>query len=270
MLIAQIADLHVSADGAPVHDLVDTDAATLRVVAAINALDPQPDVILATGDLTHAGEPKAAARARALLAELSAPVFVSTGNHDCRNALRAAFGRHPSDADDAWMAYTVEDFPVRLICLDAATDDPFVGAMPGAQAAWLAARLAEAPERPTALFLHHPPFRTGISWLDDIGIGSGRAELGAAISAHANIQAILCGHLHRPMRGQWCGVATIAAPSVMDRVEFIAMRADGTPEVEITAAPGFLLHRINGSGWTTDLCFVDGHIEPWLESEPDI
>ncbi len=82
MLIAHIADLHVSDDGLPVHDLVDTDAATRAVVAALNALDPAPNVIIAAGDLTHDGDGVAAARAKALLGGLPAPVLVCTGNHD--------------------------------------------------------------------------------------------------------------------------------------------------------------------------------------------
>ena len=72
MLIAHIADLHVSDDGAPVHGLVDTDAAVRAVVAALKALDPAPDVIVAAGDITHDGDGIAAARARKLLADLPA------------------------------------------------------------------------------------------------------------------------------------------------------------------------------------------------------
>lgn len=269
MLIAHITDLHVSDDGKPVHDLVDTDAATRAVVAALRALDPPPDVILATGDLTHDGDGVAAARARALLEGLPAPVLVCTGNHDRRESLRAAFGRRADDRDDAWMAYAVEDFAERLICLDAATDNPFVGAMPLAQADWLAARLAEQPERPTILFLHHPPFDTGIKWMDEIGIGAGRDALWRVVAAHRNIRAILCGHLHRPMAGVWAGVPVYAAPSVMDRVEFVGMRPDGTPEVKISAAPGYVLHRTGGDRWDARLCFVDGHGEAWEPAMPD-
>lgn len=269
MLIAHIADLHVSDDGLPVHDLVDTDAATRAVVDALKALDPAPDVIIAAGDLTHDGDGVAAKRASKLLEGLPAPVLVCTGNHDRRDSLRAAFGRHAGDATDAWMAYTVEDFPVRLIALDAATDDPFVGAMPEAEADWLAARLAEQPDRPTILFLHHPPFETGIDWMDAIGITIGREALWHAIAPHRNVLAILSGHLHRPMAGVWAGVPVYAAPSVMDRVEFIGMRPDGSPEVAVSAAPGYVLHQTDGGPLRTRLCFVDGHQEDWADALPD-
>ncbi len=269
MLIAHIADLHVSGDGRPVHDLVDTDAATRAVVAAVAALDPQPDVVLVTGDLTHAGEPGAAERARALLAPLRPPVFVCPGNHDRRGQLRTAFGRRADDADDDWMCYVVEEFPVRLIALDSVVDDPFSAALPPAQIAWLAARLAEAPDRPTAIFLHHPPFDTGISWLDEMRIAVGRDELGALFARHRNVRAVLCGHLHQPMRGTWFGTPVFAGPSVMNRVAFTGRLPDGSPTVEVVAPPGFVLHRVGASDWQSDICFLNGHVEVWAPSLPD-
>lgn len=267
MLIAHVADLHVSADGRPVHDLVDTDAATRGVVDAVNAA--RPDVVLVTGDLTHDGDAAAAGRARDLLRRLDAPVYVCPGNHDRRETLRAAFGRRDDDRDDAWMAYVVEDLPVRLIALDAATEDPMVGALETAQVDWLAARLAEQPERPTAIFLHHPPFDTGIDWLDQIGISEGRDDLGAVLAAHRNVRALLCGHLHRPMRGAWYGAPVIAAPSVMNRVAFVGENADGSPMTEIAAPPGFVLHRVVNGAWDPNMCFLNGHSEPWLAAMPD-
>ncbi len=267
MLIAHIADLHVSADGLPVHAIVDTDAATRAVIAAVNAA--RPDVVVVAGDVTHGGEDAAARRARDLLAGLEAPVYVCPGNHDRRDALRAAFGRRPDDRDDAWMAYAVDDLPVRLIAMDAATDDPMVGALPEAQVAWLAARLAEQPERPTAIVLHHPPFDTGIDWLDQIGISEGRHRLGDVLAAHRNVRALLCGHLHRPMRGTWYGTPVIAAPSVMDRVAFVGTHADGSPITAIDAPPGFALHRVPEGDWLPETCFMNGHSEAWQAAMPD-
>lgn len=267
MLIAHIADLHVSADGLPVHAIVDTDAATRAVVAAVNAA--RPDVVVVAGDITHAGEALAAHRARALLAALDAPVYVCPGNHDRRAALREAFGRRADDRAEGWMAYAVEDHPVRLLAMDAATDDPMVGALAAEQVAWLAARLAEQPERPTAIFLHHPPFDTGIDWLDQIGISSGRDALGEVLAAHRNVGALLCGHLHRPMRGAWYGAPVLAAPSVMNRVAFVGMNPDGSPITAIDSPPGFALHRVEGGVWRSDICFLNGHAESWAAAMPD-
>ena len=49
--------------------------------------------------------------------------------------------------------------------------------------AWLEQRLAEAPERPTLIFMHHPPFLTGLAPLDTIGL-TNADMLGAVIARH--------------------------------------------------------------------------------------
>ena len=65
-----------------------------RAVAHVNALDPRPDVVLATGDLVDGGKPEEYARLRRLLAPLAMPVYLIPGNHDARDALRAVFADH--------------------------------------------------------------------------------------------------------------------------------------------------------------------------------
>ena len=69
MLLAQISDPHILARGAvfrcPVAGPppgsermsaeIDTAACLARAVAALNALDPRPDVVVATGDLCDHG-----------------------------------------------------------------------------------------------------------------------------------------------------------------------------------------------------------------------
>jgi len=96
MLVAQITDTHILAPGslfkAPVagppsgHERVlaeiDTAACLARAVAALNALDPQPDVTVVTGDLCDHGEIVEYEHLRQLLAPLRMPVFLIPGNHD--------------------------------------------------------------------------------------------------------------------------------------------------------------------------------------------
>ena len=55
MLIAQITDLHVVGNGQLCQGRVATNTQLQEAVAHINNLDPRPDVVLATGDLTDHG-----------------------------------------------------------------------------------------------------------------------------------------------------------------------------------------------------------------------
>ncbi len=57
--------------------------------------------------------------------------------------------------------YAVEQFPVRLLGLDTLVPGADGGALDAAQLEWLEAQLAAAPGRPTLIFLHHPPVKTG-------------------------------------------------------------------------------------------------------------
>src|SRR5215475_15847366 len=94
MLIAQISDMHVKAPGELLFGRIDTPAFLARAVAHIEALDPRPDVVLATGDLVEAGKPEEYAHLKRLLAPLSMPVYLIAGNHDARDALRDVFVDH--------------------------------------------------------------------------------------------------------------------------------------------------------------------------------
>ncbi|HIC73212.1 MAG TPA: phosphodiesterase, partial [Alphaproteobacteria bacterium] len=119
MLIAHFSDMHVTVDGEFAFEEVDTAGALERCIQHVNALDPAPDVVLITGDLTFNGDIQEYATLRAHLSILDAPYFLIPGNHDRRDRLRAAF------ADLAYLPiksefihYVVDDYPLRLIALD--------------------------------------------------------------------------------------------------------------------------------------------------------
>lgn len=90
MLIAQLSDMHLRSEGQLLYDRIDTAAYLERAVAHVLTLDPRPDVVIMTGDLVEAGKPEEYARLRRLIAPLPMPVYVIPGNHDAREALRAA------------------------------------------------------------------------------------------------------------------------------------------------------------------------------------
>src|SRR5271156_5729238 len=76
MIIAQITDLHVVARDRLCYRRVPTNAHLADAIAHINNLDPKPDAVLASGDLTDHGRPEEYDLLREILSESITPVFV--------------------------------------------------------------------------------------------------------------------------------------------------------------------------------------------------
>jgi len=245
MLIAQISDPHIVPPGALLYGGVDTAGFLRRAVAALNALEPPPDIVVITGDLVDKGEPAEYDHLRALLAPLAAPVFVIPGNHDSREPLRAAFAADGYLPGDGFLNYAIDDFPVRLIALDTLVPGEGGGELCAERLLWLDRALAAAPDRPTAVMMHHPPFATGIERMDRAGLREPEA-FGAIIARHGQVERILCGHLHRAIERRFAGTVAGTAPSTAHQI-----RLDinpGAPLRFMFEPPGYQLHLWQGGG----------------------
>lgn len=194
---------------------VDTSATLAQCVENIGRMDPQPDAVLATGDLVESGAPAEYLRLRDLLAPLRAPVYVIPGNHDERWALRAAFPDHdyirPGNGP---IHYAIDRYELGLIALDTTIPGEAGGALDAPQLAWFEAALRETAERPVLVFLHHPPIKTGIRYMDEIALeASSAARLGAVVAREPRIERIVCGHVHRGIQARWHGTVVSICPS---------------------------------------------------------
>jgi len=251
MIIAQISDLHIGTEGVLAYDLFDTASCVSRCVEHIGRLRPRPDVVLATGDLVDSGRDEEYKRLREVLAPLAAPVFLIPGNHDDRGALCAEFRDHaylPSRGGP--VCYAVEDYAVRLLALDTLVPGEKGGALDAGQLDWVEAQLAAAPQRPTLVFLHHPPFRTGFSRMDDIGLKAASAErLGEIVSRHRQVELVTCGHLHRGMQTRWRGTTASVCPSAAFQFRLRMEPAKLEPATD--EPPAYQLHCWNGTELVT-------------------
>lgn len=218
MIIAQITDLHVRAVGKTCNGFIETNRMLEEAVGAIARLDPRPDVVIATGDLTDCGLVAEYEALRGILARLPMPVYLIPGNHDRRENLRQVFADSDYLPEDGpFLHYAVDRFPVRLIGMDSVIPGQGHGSICAERRAWLEARLAEAPGKPTILFLHHPPFSTGLKSMDAIGCLDG-AEMEPIVRRHPNVMRVLCGHHHRPIQTAWAGTIGSVAPSTAHQV----------------------------------------------------
>jgi 3',5'-cyclic-AMP phosphodiesterase len=253
VLIAQITDTHVSTPDSRNDRDFRTAEHLERAVAHLNALTPRPDVVLATGDLVERGEPEEYERLRELLEPLAMPAFLIPGNHDERGGLVRAFDRHRYlPRDGGVLQYVVEDWPVRLVALDTLIPGESGGRLDAERLAWLAARLAEAPDRPTVVLMHHPPFVTGMRKMDEMGL-DGTDALAAVIRRHPQVERLVCGHLHRSIVRRFAGTVACTSPATAHQ---IALDLGEVPRLAtVMEPPACLLHL-----WLGDAAGLVSHL----------
>jgi 3',5'-cyclic AMP phosphodiesterase CpdA len=255
MLIAQISDMHVGLPGSMIDRLYHTTEHLERAVAHVNGLAPRPDLLVATGDLVDRGDPAEYARLRAALSALAMPYHLVPGNHDDRAALLAAFADHADLPRDGFVQYTVEAGPLRLVMIDTLVPGASGGRLCPERLAWLDARLGEVPGRPTVVFMHHPPFLTGMAAMDAMGL-DGSDDLAAVIRRHPQVERIACGHLHRAITRRFAGTLAATSPATAH-----ALALDLPPEARLAVVmdpPAVTLHYWAGAeaGLVTHLSFV--------------
>lgn len=269
MIIAQITDLHVVGRNRLCYGRVPTNAQLQEAVAHINGLRPRPDVVIASGDLTDHGFAEEYEVLREILSALVPPLYVVPGNHDNRDLLLKAF------SDQVYLAqhgapsahYAIEAYPVRLIGLDTTVSGHHHGLLCEKRLAWLEETLTAEPHRPTLIFMHHPPFRTGIQWMDGVGLYGGR-KMEEIISRHPQVARVACGHLHRTIQVAWGGTIASTTPSTCHQV---ALNLGETGAFELVMEPRTVqLHVLDpGYGLVSHTSYVSGDkaFLPTSESE---
>jgi 3',5'-cyclic-AMP phosphodiesterase len=210
--IAQISDLHIKPPGRLAYRRVDTAKALERCVTCLNELNPAPDFVVISGDLADtpvAGEYDHLVR---LLTPLRLRIACIPGNHDSREMMRAAFPKADYAFSSGALNQLIAVGELDLILLDSSVPGVPHGELDAPTLRWLDATLASASKRAALLFLHHPPFLTGISHMDRQNLGNAN-ELAAIIRRHPRVQLVGCGHVHRAALTMFAGVACTICPA---------------------------------------------------------
>ena len=213
MIIAQITDPHVKAGRRIAYGLVDTAAMLEAAVAHVNSMRPIVDTVIVTGDLTDRGKPEEYVSLRSILDNLSMPWHVVPGNHDDRDNFLQAFFDHEYLANSAdFVHYAIENQPLRLIGVDTTISGEPHGFLPLERIKWLDTCLSSAPYKPTMLFMHHPPFETGIRHMDVQNLLNAD-DLFSMLSKHSQVLHVACGHVHRASETCINGIGISIAPN---------------------------------------------------------
>lgn len=272
MLIAQITDTHIRPPGKLAYSRVDTNQMLANSVAAVGNLKTRPDVVLLTGDLTDCGLIEEYENLKNIISSLKMPVYLIPGNHDRRDNLRQIFKDHtylPGHLDED-MSYVIDDHPVSLIGLDSVVSGQAYGQINSARLAWLKEVLNKNKDKPAILFLHHPPFPTGIVHMDKINCRGGE-EMAELVSQYPNIERVLAGHHHRSIHISWAGTIGSIAPSVAHQVLLDIEGTEYSDAMIKMEPPSFDLHMWSAStGVITHQAYVDEFPGPFeFKLDPD-
>jgi len=265
MLLCQISDLHIKAERKLAYGRVDTAGMLERCVAAILRLAPAPDAVLITGDLVDRGSDAEYELLAQLIAPLSTqghlPVYLIAGNHDERDALRRNFPAHTYLRQWApFVQYAIDAHALRIVALDTVIPGQGGGLVCAERLDWLNRTLSQAPEQPTVIIMHHPPFVTGIGHMDRVGLDNSDA-LEAVVQRHPQVERVLCGHLHRSIQARFGGTVASTCPSTAHQVALDL--GQPSPDNFVMEPPGYQLHYWNGKQLVTHTAVLGDFAGPY-------
>ncbi len=237
-LIAQISDLHIKRPGELAYGKVDTAAALAACVDELNRLSPRPELVVISGDLADTPTREEYWHLTRLLAPLRLPFVAVPGNHDDRAMMQAEIPQEAVNAGGAInFARAVGD--VDILALDSTAPGAAYGKLNADTLAWLDAALAAAPSRPALLFLHHPPFATGIDHMDVQNLQNADA-LATLLRKHRRARLVAAGHVHRATLSIFAGIPATICPAPNHAVA-LDLEARWPPSLKLEP-PAFHLH----------------------------
>jgi len=254
MLIAQLTDLHIKKQGKIAYQKVDTLQCLRNAVAHINALCPQPDWVVITGDLGDFGTAEEYAVLVPELNKLKTPIKIIPGNHDHRDQLREAVKGISGFDHPEYCHFSQRVTGYQLIGLDTSVLGCSYGKLTSESLSWLSQQLCKHSQMPTLIFLHHPPMAVGIEHMDVQKLLNDD-QLWQVLKEHKQIVGLIAGHLHRAVYATWHGLPVWVGPSHSHAVTLdLKPNAPSTFSIE---APAIQLFRLEDTGVTSHISYIN-------------
>lgn len=245
--VLQITDSHLFGDadgrllGMKTRDSLDA------VLEHVKRHYGQPDVVLATGDISQDGSDASYSWFREKTAFFEGPVFWFAGNHDMLPAMERAIGSTRS-AERRFRSHGWQ-----LIFLDSSVPEQVHGRLGDEQLRWLDESLLQHPHEHALVCLHHHPVAIGASWMNTIGLKD-HAGFFKVLERHPQVRGILCGHIHQNLDAHHDGWRLMASPSTC-----VQFRPDASEFSVDSLPPGYRWLEL----------YPDGRIETGVERIED-
>jgi 3',5'-cyclic-AMP phosphodiesterase len=245
LLVAQITDTHLFADDRATLFDCPTNQTFAAVMTAIDTLNPRPDILLLTGDISQDETQESYEYARSLIQPLGIPTYWIPGNHDQNVATIAALnGGYISSLKTFLQAGW------QFILLDSMVLQQPWGELNKSQLELLEKHLQSS--LPTLIAVHHHPIDCGLDYMDNIGLQNAEAFF-RVIDRYPQVKVVLNGHIHQEFATQRQGVTYLGTPSTCMQLK------PRQVNVEVSdRPPGFRLIKLEPDGQiATEVCWVN-------------
>lgn len=203
--ILQLTDCHLGEASDFTLAGIDTGRSLREVLAQVRADQPVADMVMVTGDIAAEGNLPAYERFTLEMERLGLPYAWLPGNHDNFQVMQEGMQSAPY-----WPLLDIGRW--RLISLNTAVPGRPQGRLEQEELRFLETALKREPERPAAIFMHHPPCPVGCAWLDRQRV-TNSDELEGIIRAAGNVRLICTGHVHQAVTTEFAGAALLSTPS---------------------------------------------------------
>ena len=203
--IAQLTDCHVSAAPGTLYRGQDPVKGLQRVVDHVSAM--QPDILLATGDLSEDGSEGSYEILANMLAQPGVPVLALPGNHDEPAVLEQYFPGSPVDGISV-----TNHGDWQVIRLNSCMPGLVHGQLDQGALDQLGEVLDRDEGRPRLVALHHQPLSVGSPWIDMYRLMDAGPFLDL-IEGTTDIRVVVWGHIHQPFEAESNGTLMLGGPS---------------------------------------------------------
>ena len=221
--LIQLSDLHLVPPGKLTSKVLDTNAIleeTINEILSKKDYFGQIDGLVVTGDVSDDGSMESYLSAYEKLSKLNVPILVIPGNHDLRDPMRKVFHENVQfSKNSSQFDWVFEIDETLIIGLDTLVEGENFGFLEEKSLNFLSYQLSNNSGSDLVLLIHHPPIKTGIYFMDQIGL-TNSSDLSECLKATNRPIKILCGHVHGVYHGLLGIHPVVSAPSICSAFEF--------------------------------------------------
>ncbi|MBD2580468.1 metallophosphoesterase [Oscillatoria sp. FACHB-1406] len=210
--IAQITDTHLFCDRAQTLWDLQTAASFQAVIQRLQQLEPQPDILLLTGDLSQDMTPESYQHLCDELKFLDIPIYALPGNHDDLDTMAKVLKKSSISLQNE---FTVSNW--QFLLLNSTIPDREEGYLSAETLTWLEQKLQQNRDRFIIIALHHPPIAVTPKW--EKSMLQNADDLFAILDCAPQVKLVLFGHIHQAFEREREEILYLGTPSTCQQFD---------------------------------------------------